>query len=92
MVAGRESEVGALRERGRRRLDHLLTAAVDDLVHTRARVAALSPQATLDRGYAVVQTPDGSVVRSADEVGTGTAVAIRLGRGKLDATVTEARP
>jgi exodeoxyribonuclease VII large subunit len=91
MVVGREAEVLALRERARRRLDHLLVSAVDDLVHTRARVTALSPQATLDRGYAVVQDAAGAVLRSADEAGEGQPIAIRLGRGGLDATVTKVR-
>ena len=91
MVVGREAEVLALRERARRRLDHLLVSAVDDLVHTRARVTALSPQATLDRGYAVVQDAAGAVLRSADDAGEGQPIAIRLGRGGLDATVTKVR-
>jgi exodeoxyribonuclease VII large subunit len=43
-----------------------------------ARVVALSPQATLDRGYAVVQDEDGAVVRDADAVQPGTDLQVRL--------------
>lgn len=56
-----------LRARGRRRLAGLLEAAHADLEHVRARVRTLSPQATLDRGYAVVRRADGLVVRDAAE-------------------------
>ena len=52
------------RDRARAQLARLLTAAATDLGHVRARVVSLSPQATLDRGYAVVtRVVDGAVVR-----------------------------
>src|SRR5690606_8141988 len=44
-----------LRDRARRVLRHRLDAADADLAHNRARVRALSPAATLARGYAVVR-------------------------------------
>ena len=40
-----------------------MEGAERDLEHARARVAALSPAATLERGYAVVQRADGALVR-----------------------------
>ncbi|HSY14516.1 MAG TPA: exodeoxyribonuclease VII large subunit [Jatrophihabitantaceae bacterium] len=58
----------AARERARRRTRGLLEAAHADLVHVQARTRALSPQATLDRGYAVItRTADGAVVRAPKE-------------------------
>ncbi len=48
-----------------------------------ARVVALSPQATLDRGYAVVQDEDGAVVRDADAVEPGSDLQVRLAKGTL---------
>ena len=75
----------ALRERGRRRVAGLLHAARGDLDHVRARVQTLSPQATLDRGYAVVRRPDGSVVRDAAEA--HGSVRIRVARGEFEAVV-----
>jgi exodeoxyribonuclease VII large subunit len=61
--------------------------AAADLAQTTARVRALSPAATLARGYAVVQRADGAVVRTPEDVATGDAVRIRLGGGELAATV-----
>nr|WP_275941422.1 exodeoxyribonuclease VII large subunit [Planosporangium mesophilum] len=87
MVDQRETEVRALRERGTRCLSHRLDRAGGELEHTLARLRALSPAATLQRGYAIVQRPDGAVVRSPDEVGAGDRLRVRLAGGELTATV-----
>jgi exodeoxyribonuclease VII large subunit len=53
-----------------------------------AALAVLGPQATLDRGYAIVRrAPDGAIVRAPAEAPTGTGLAIRLAGGELAATV-----
>lgn len=81
----REREDGAnLRSRSRRRLAGLLDAAHADLEHVRARVRTLSPQATLDRGYAVVRRIDGTIVRDAAEA--RGSLRIRVARGEFEAT------
>ncbi|WP_433266854.1 exodeoxyribonuclease VII large subunit [Micromonospora vinacea] len=87
MVEHRATELTALRQRAGRCLDHRLTAADGDLRHTLARLRALSPAATLDRGYAIVQRADGHVVRAATEVGKGDPLRVRLADGELSATV-----
>jgi exodeoxyribonuclease VII large subunit len=46
-----------------------------------------SPFRILERGYAVVYDASGKVVRSVDQVDVGDNIAVRLARGKLDATV-----
>jgi exodeoxyribonuclease VII large subunit len=46
----------------------------------------------LDRGYAVVSGPDGSVVRRAQAVRPGDSLGIRLAAGRLTAAVTEIYP
>ena len=46
---------------------------------------ALSPAATLERGYAVVQTADGAVVRAADDVPSGALLRVRVAEGELPA-------
>jgi exodeoxyribonuclease VII large subunit len=79
--------VAALRERAGRCLDHRLRAADEELRHTLARLRALSPAATLNRGYAIVQRPDGHVVRAASEVAAGERVRVRLASGAVRATV-----
>jgi exodeoxyribonuclease VII large subunit len=49
---------------------------------------ALSPARTLERGYAVVTGPDGTVVRLAGSLQRGDAIAVRLAAGRLAAAVT----
>ena len=67
---------------------HRLDRAADDLGHVRARVGALSPAATLERGYAVVQRADGAVVRRPAQVAPGERLRLRLAEGELAADVT----
>ncbi|POX41700.1 exodeoxyribonuclease VII large subunit [Streptomyces sp. Ru73] len=93
MVEVREEQVTALLERGRRTLGHLLDRADSELTHTLARVVALSPKATLERGYAVLQRSDGSAVRAPEEVGDGEELRARVAEGdftvrRVDGAVT----
>jgi exodeoxyribonuclease VII large subunit len=85
-------QVTTLVERSRRTVAHRLDRAADDLGHRLARVRALSPLATLRRGYAVVQTPEGHVVSSVQDVAPGTPIEARLADGRLSATVDAADP
>ena len=63
-----------------------LATAEADLAHSRARVAALSPAATLQRGYAVVQkAADGTVVRDPADAADGDALRLRVAGGSIDA-------
>ncbi|MFV2101702.1 exodeoxyribonuclease VII large subunit [Micromonospora sp. LOL_024] len=89
MVEQRATDLAALRQRAGRCLDHRLNAADDGLRHTLARLRALSPAATLDRGYAIVQRADGHVVRAATEIAPGDPLRVRLADGELSATVEE---
>ncbi|MDA2813424.1 exodeoxyribonuclease VII large subunit [Nocardiopsis sp. RSe5-2] len=79
-------QVMGLRDRARRCVTVSLDRAGDDLRHTRARLHALSPATTLARGYAIVQGPDGGVVRSADEVSKGDELRLRFAEDSLKAT------
>ncbi|PLW71241.1 exodeoxyribonuclease VII large subunit, partial [Streptomyces sp. DJ] len=87
MVLEREAEVRALLDRSRRTLRHELDRAGAELEHTLARVVALSPAATLQRGYAVLQRADGTVVRSVGEVAEGEALRARVADGVLPVRV-----
>jgi exodeoxyribonuclease VII large subunit len=87
LVTPRSAEVGQLRERARRTVGHRLDRAGDELEHTRARVRALSPAATLARGYAVVQTGE-HVVRDEAEVALDQLLRVRLAVGELAARRT----
>ncbi|BCJ58562.1 hypothetical protein Jiend_19840 [Micromonospora endophytica] len=88
MVEQRAGELTALRQRAERCLTHRLGSAEEDLRHTVARLRALSPAATLDRGYAIVQRPDGPIIRTPADTAPGDPLRIRLADGDLSATVT----
>jgi exodeoxyribonuclease VII large subunit len=86
-----------LRERlnqTRRRLQraplHLLDRKRARLDGAYGRLRALSPRATLERGYAIVREGD-RIVRAAAEVETGARVDVEVGQGGFAATVEETR-
>lgn len=58
-----------------------LNTAVGDLVHLRARLRAMSPGSTLERGYAIVSKVDGTVVRDRRDVEPGELLRVRVYRG-----------
>jgi exodeoxyribonuclease VII large subunit len=89
MVDERATELGALLERSRRTLDHRLARAASELEHTLARVVALSPAATLQRGYAVLQREDGAVVRDPAQVTSGERLRARVAEGGFAVTVDQ---
>jgi exodeoxyribonuclease VII large subunit len=66
-------------ERGRARLEH-----------SAGRLRALSPHATLERGYAIVRAGD-DLVRSGRQVEAGTRVDVELAEGGFGARVEETR-
>jgi len=88
MVTGRSAEVHARRDAARRALDGALARATGETQRLAAQVRALSPAATLQRGYAVVQRADGAVVRDPADVGAGETLRVRVARGELSAEVT----
>ncbi|WP_432248067.1 exodeoxyribonuclease VII large subunit [Streptomyces sanyensis] len=89
MVEQREEEVRAVRARGRRVLGHLLDRAESELAHTRARVVSLSPAATMERGYAVLQREDGAVVRSPGGAPAGERLRARVAEGEFAVRVED---
>jgi exodeoxyribonuclease VII large subunit len=85
-----DAERGQLERLGGR-LPSLLARRLADarggLRATGASLAALAPQATLDRGYAIVRlVEDGRIVRDPEDSPAGAALAIRLARGRIGAT------
>jgi exodeoxyribonuclease VII large subunit len=89
LLSGRHEEIGALRDRAARCLTHRLDAGGGDLTHARARLRSLSPAATLERGYAIVQRADGAVVREPAQVSPGDPLRLRLAGGELSATAVD---
>ena len=88
-LAGWRLDLEAARERGRRATLAALAQAGSEIAALRGRVVALSPQATLDRGYSVLQRADGTIARDADELRPGDRLTGRLARGRVPLVVEE---
>lgn len=83
-------------EDSQRTLIHLsktrLAAGQHRLELLRTRLAALSPTLILGRGYALVQGPDGGLVRDAAILHPGLPVHLRFARGSADAEIVAVQP
>lgn len=88
LVDSRQGDITALRDRLRSRTSTSLLQADAGLQRLQGQLHALSPAATLTRGYAVVQLEDGSVLRDPAEVTAGDTLRIRVTGGRLEATAT----
>ncbi|WP_051479121.1 exodeoxyribonuclease VII large subunit [Arthrobacter sp. H5] len=91
MVTVRAEDVHRLRNRAMVAVEAAVNRDIDRIGHFRAQIRSLSPQKTLDRGYAVVQLADGSIVREAAIVEPGTELSIRVAKGEIPAQAV-ARP
>ena len=80
--------VKGLIARSHRSMSSAIAIAAEEISGLRTQVRTLSPQATLDRGYSVVQKSDGSVLRKASEVKSGEKLRLRLAQGEVGA-ITE---
>lgn len=80
-IEAQRAELEALTERARHRLLAAVHRASDQVGHLRAQVRALSPQSTLERGYAVVQQRDGAIVLDQDALEVEELLRVRVARG-----------
>ncbi len=78
-------QVATLVQRARGSVVARLDRGADDVLHLRERVAALSPAATLARGYAIAQDDTGRVLRDPAEVTPGQRLRLRLHGGDVAA-------
>src|SRR4029077_2173723 len=79
------------------RLRSLAHAALERAVARRASLVAslshLDPARVLERGYSIVQKPDGAVIRDSSALVLGESVALRFARGSAEARIeTVGRP
>lgn len=86
IVDSRAEDLTRYVARGTELVERVVEASAGVIVELRSRLRTLSPQGTLDRGYAIVQVPDGHVLRAAAEAPDGTRLRITLGTGTLAAT------
>lgn len=92
VVDRHEERLALARHELRRSFGWYLDRARGELDRLRSQCIALSPAATLERGYAVVRDRAGHVVRDAATVAVGDAVEILLASGRLEADITRTRP
>jgi exodeoxyribonuclease VII large subunit len=83
--------VTVLRDRLRRGPALLVERRRSALERAGGRLAALSPRATLGRGYAIVRSDD-AVLRSTRGLDPGRRVDVELAEGAFGATVEDVRP
>lgn len=81
MLVPHRREVDHARQRAQRVVTHRVHRAQDEVGHLRARARALSPQSTLDRGYAVVWHADGRIVMDREDVHATEILRVRVARG-----------
>ncbi|NHN55126.1 exodeoxyribonuclease VII large subunit [Calidifontibacter sp. DB0510] len=81
MVTPRRDEIDRLRERAAYRLTDRIARAHDQVTHLRGQLRALSPQQTLERGYAVVRHRDGTVVTDVEQVESDEILRVTVAHG-----------
>ncbi|HET9648449.1 MAG TPA: exodeoxyribonuclease VII large subunit [Microlunatus sp.] len=88
-LAPRYEQLEALRDRARRTVRHRLERESTALEHTIARIRAMSPKATLERGYAIVVDAEGHAITSVRDVTRGDLIRAYLADGELQAGVND---
>jgi exodeoxyribonuclease VII large subunit len=88
LITTRAEVIIFLKDRSQRSFGTRLKLAKEELKQVKARVRTLSPQATLDRGYSVVQLANGDIVTDPKSVKAGEMLRLRLAKGELQATTT----
>ncbi len=89
LITSRLEVIQGLRDRSHRSTTHAVNLAREELLHIYAHIRSLSPQSTLDRGYAVVQHLDGRIARDPKNLEVGEKLRLRLALGEIGAVVTE---
>jgi exodeoxyribonuclease VII large subunit len=86
MVTSRQEIISGFISRSFMSMNSKLLRAFDEVTHIAARVRTLSPQATLDRGYSVVQKSDGVIVKDPASLAPGEKIQLRMAKGVALAT------
>ncbi|MGO0577781.1 exodeoxyribonuclease VII large subunit [Ornithinimicrobium panacihumi] len=81
IIGQHRSEINDLTLRGRARLSDRLERELDRTESLLRHLRAVSPQHTLERGYAVVRHADGGIVRDIEEVDADELLRVTVARG-----------
>ena len=88
-LATESRDINRMRTSTRRALTRMIAHGSTDVAHLRARLIALSPAATLQRGYAVVSTMDGHVIRDPAVLSAGDVLSVRVSEGDFTVVVED---
>jgi exodeoxyribonuclease VII large subunit len=92
IVDSRAEELTRYVARGSELMTLLLDRASARVNELTGHLRALSPQRTLDRGYAIAQLPSGAALRAVADAPTGTPLLLTLADGRLSATAGDPKP
>ncbi len=90
MFTSRAEAISSLRARALRGMEGSLALGSEELDSLKAQLRTLSPQSTLDRGYAVVLTDKGEIIRKASKLKAGDHISIKVAEGVVAATTDAA--
>ncbi len=89
-LEGHRQLISGQRQQLKQRITDRLAQARRQLQEQHRLLNTLGPQQTLMRGYAIVQTKSGNVVRDATDAVTGEQLSVKLAKGSLDVSVLSA--
>lgn len=89
IIDSRAEELGRYISRSHELAGRVVERAGTHITELTSHLRNLSPQRTLDRGYAIAQLPDGSALRAATAAPAGTRLLLTLADGTIRSTVDE---
>ncbi len=91
-IAARAAALASLRHRLLISMRQILIERRQALARIDSLLRAVGPQATLDRGYAIVTDRAGQLVKSSAQIKAGDSLTTRLAEGRLESVVTASHP
>jgi exodeoxyribonuclease VII large subunit len=87
MIDSRSEDLGRYVTRSRDLIERIIERSHTGIRELTAQLRALSPQRTLDRGYAIAQLADGTALRTTADAPSGTPLTLTVADGTLPAVV-----
>ncbi|HEY1805262.1 MAG TPA: exodeoxyribonuclease VII large subunit [Terracidiphilus sp.] len=91
-LAHASAHLADFRSRLDRSIERLIESSASHLRSLDARLHSLSPLAVLDRGYALVLSSSGTLIRSTAQIGFGDPLTTRLADGSFSSRVETVSP
>ena len=88
VLTARKEQLRDIESRLHTSLSHQIETKYLELGGIAEKLRALSPERTLERGYAAASFADGRVITDASQANPGDQITVRLARGSIKASVT----